>query len=357
MGQTSSLQIDVKNSETITYLRLNGIEYIGIVYNGFITGSNPPVAISVIDSKTISGINGALGDIVMAYKGTPNANFNILNLFNAIMLSFGPPPPCTQALNPFPIQCADANIDSTGRRIVFQMSALTISPVGDIVNTFDVTFGAINSSYLLSDDQSSNALNFFVPDYFVQAQNDNKLDAKTTWSYMPNFDLALHKPTTQKPCRCKEKYEKCKKRYHKHSEDNFVCKCKPKPFTNTTDIHNLLSKIYNIAYLVEIGKLAPASGEAQVTALWKSFEKFEVKDTQNFKSIDVNGNNGIVTMLVRYRILNSEIIVAMSITGTYLNNIFFNVSTIPISGDNEPDAKHSFNKAISQYVTNISTFQ
>lgn len=352
----SGLSIQVTGSQLVKYLTLNGIDYYGIVYNGTIPLINPPQNITVMDSKTISGINGALGDIVMFYKASSTAIPDMTAAFNQIVTAFGPQPNCAQPNNQFPIQCSNVNIDLTGRRIVFQLNILSISVVGDIINTFEVNLGNINASYLLSSDKTSSALNFFVPDYFVQAQNDDKLNAKNTFSYMPNFDLALHKPTTnlekKRDCRCKEKYQKYEKCGDRYSDKK--CKCKPKPFTNTTDIHNLLNKIYNIAYLVEMGHLTPALGEEQVLALWKSFEKFEIRDIQNFKSIDVNGDNGIITMLVRYRLSNSEVIVAMSITGTYLNNLFFNVSTIPISGDNEPDAKHSFNKAISQYVTNIS---
>jgi hypothetical protein len=340
MGQNLSSSMTVETVTYVNYLVLNGVTYTGVVYNGTVDGTDPLAQVSVLDSKTTSGINGALGDIVTFYSGKPNSKANMEAAFNSIISAFGPPPTCDQAgmFSTFPIQCASVYVDSSSRRITFQITSSTITPVGTTIgSSFEITFNSINSNYLLPSDTTSRALNFFVPDYFVQAQNDNILDVKKTWSYMPNFDLALHTPATSldKKCRCEEKCRKC---HHK-----------PKPYTTTTDLHSLLSKIYNIAHLVELGGITPASGEAQVQALWLQFAPYEVKDVENFKLIDVSGDNGIITMLVRYRLLDAEILVAMSITGTYLNGLFFNVSTIPISGDNGPDSKHAFNKAIGQF--------
>lgn len=330
------LAFSIESTRSVKYFSLGEFDYYAVLHTG--TYNNPPIAGDVIDTLSIPGLNGAIQDIVLFYKG-PDAQENITNAFNSIVLALNAPvgvlPPCSPVnIYSLPVQCSQIFIDPSTRNISVAMTLSSVNTAVPEGNLYPINFQSINATTVLSSDLTSNAFSFFVPDYFVQAQNDNKLNT-AEWSYMPNFDLALHHQEEQKrKCRCNKK----------------CCKCKTKPFTSPADLHSLLAKIYNIAHLVELGLLEPAEGEAQVLALWSSFEKYEVKDSENFKLIDVSGDNGVITMLVKYRISSAVMLVAMSITGTYLNGLYFNVSTIPITGDDSSNAKHSFNKAIAQFV-------
>lgn len=339
MGQ--SVSFVPSSVQTVKYLTLNGKTYTAIVYGGEYFGGGLTNGL-VIDTKSVSGVNGAINDIVNFYRGKPNASANITNAFNSIVSAFGPPPNCSLTFNPFPVNCATVIIDPSGRQIDLQMSLIAIQVIGNpIGQNVEPGFPFINNTYLLSSNQASNAFNFFVPDYFVKAQNSNKLNTTTNWSYVPDFDLAIHKVEGKK---CKERKECCNcKRCRSKREQN-------RPFTTMADLHSMLSQIYNIAHLVEEDQLPPADGEAQVMAIWDSFKKYEVSSPETFKSVNISGDIGSIGMFVRYRLSDSEVIVAMSITGTYLGGVYFNVSTIPIGGDNTPDAKHVYNKAIGQFV-------
>lgn len=358
MGQTtSSVELEVKSQETVTYLVLNGESYTALVYTGdlwIVTDGHATnilkTDVKLIDIRSVTAINMALSDVVQYYKADPNGLASITTTFEAIVAAFGPVSPCnTKEVWPYPIQCSSLNMPD-GRSVHFGMYFLGINPSEQpddcVPNCKWQTHGsAVNTSYVFALDRSSNTFNFFVPDYFVQAQNPTVLDSKTNWSYLPNFDLALHTPTSlleKKKCKCKREYRhKCK------------CKCKEdnnKPYTTPTALHSMLAKIYNIAHLVETGALDPTIGETQIVAIWNSMKIYEVNDPENLKTVQINGQTGLVTMVVRYRLLNSEMMVAMSISGTYLNGLYFNVSTIPVGSDSGSNSKHAYNKGISQYV-------
>jgi hypothetical protein len=88
------MSITIESTNTIKYLSLNGVDYSAIVYNGILSG---PVGeeISVMDAKSISGINGALVDIVSFYK----TSASIIAAFNSIVQAFGPPPNCDNSIS------------------------------------------------------------------------------------------------------------------------------------------------------------------------------------------------------------------------------------------------------------------
>jgi hypothetical protein len=111
--------------------------------------------------------------------------------------------------------------------------------------------------------------------------------------------------------------------------------------------------------LVLLEQLSPEDGIAKIEAIWKEYEKYEDKSSENVKNIitDEETMSGSVSMRVAYRVSgDKDVVVAMSINGTLepnveirKRNLYFSVSTIPLSREFSVQPNHAYNKSVAQF--------
>ena len=358
MGTTTSKTVVIiENTKTVDFLMLNqgtSVTYIytAILYDVLVLGDISKVPSTILDTKSMATIANAC---LALFKYVDKSL--IKSRFDAMMASLAP------AILSSQVTIINNVVHAAIQAIAADSSGPSPQPV---------IFPEINQSYIERTGLgSTDNFNFLVPDYFIQAQNDNKLNYDEFWSYMPNFELAFHKVDKLNPScddssydssynDCKRKKCKChkhkkKSKHHKHHKN--------KKTTNLSDLHILCNNLYSVSRLVLLEQISPAEGIVRVNALWNQFKQFEATDPDNTKVVDTEGETGILAMRVKYRLKLSDVILVMSISGTLANNtvtrkknLYFNVSTVPLSSefDLEPNPNHAYNKSIAQFDESIT---
>ena len=125
----------------------------------------------------------------------------------------------------------------------------------------------------------------------------------------------------------------------------------------------MLNSIYSTSRLVLTEQITPNEGIVKIEAIWNEFEKYEVgKDNVKNLITDAETESGSVSMRVKYRLKgDKDVVLAMSISGTLApnsdvrkRNLYFSVSTIPLSSEFSVTPNHSYNKSIAQFNDSIT---
>ena len=370
MGSSTSIPITavIQDTQTVDILTLNGITYTVVVYGVILTPS-PFGVKSALDSKSMVNISNACLALFNEYKN----DFPTLKVEFDKMANLLEPVWKLTITGPSMIGKVKPTVTMGTDTIVFKMSLIGLDSSSP--SPQKVLGPEINQTYVISGSNPDN-FDFYVPDYFIQAQNTNKLSYEAFWSYLPNFELAFHQvdkivecddssddscdndssDSYDDSCNCKrhKKHRKHKKHKKKHKRR------KPKKETTTlSNLYLMLNNIYSTSRLVLLEQITPEEGIVRIEAIWKEFEKFEVKSQDNVKNIitDVESQSASVSMRVKYRLKGSfDVILAMSISGTLApnvevrkRNLYFSVSTIPLSSEFAVSPNHSYNKSIAQF--------
>ena len=355
----------IQDTQTLDILTLNGITYTVIVY-GVITTPTPDITV-VLDSKSMVNIGNACLALFKEYK----------NDFPKLVVEFEKMITILQPVLPL----WKSTVLKNGDTILFKVYSIAIDSSSPSPQR--LLAPEINQTYIISGSNPDN-FDFYVPDYFIQAQNDNKLSYEAFWSYLPNFELAFHQVDKIVECddssdssdssdSCHDSYDSCDdscdckrhKKHRKHKKKHKRRKHKKKhkkhkkETTTVSNLYLMLNNIYSTSRLVLLEQITPEEGIVRIEAIWKEFEKFEVKSQDNVKNIitDVESQSASVSMRVKYRLKGSfDVILAMSISGTLApnvevrkRNLYFSVSTIPLSSEFAVSPNHSYNKSIAQF--------
>ncbi len=342
MGNTIQSQtVVIQNTQTIDILTLNGITYTVIVYDVI---SNPPLLDAVLDSKSMVNISNACLALFTEFKD----DFTTLKSeFNEMILKLQP------------VVDNKSNVSEGNNIIKFTIVAVAVD--SSAPSPQQIITPEINQTYVISGSNPDN-FDFYVPDYFIQAQNDNKLNYEAFWSYLPNFELAFHKIDKVKEgddscndsyeCRDKCRHKKCRHKKCRHKK-------RKKKSTTISNLYLMLNNIYSTSRLVLLEQISPDEGIIRIEAIWKEFEKFEVKSRDNVKTLitDTESQTGSVSMRVKYRLKGcNDVILSMSISGTLVpnddvrkRNLYFSVSTVPLSSEFDVSPEHAYNKSIAQF--------
>ncbi|GAH03744.1 unnamed protein product, partial [marine sediment metagenome] len=188
------------------FLRLNdGIPYTAILFDVLTVGN---VVGRVVDSKSMIELNNACLALFNEYKHdflTLKAKFDEMTTILESVITFSSVIKGKNTIL-FRIEVHNHSIDSSSHS-----PQKVISP-------------QINQTYIISESDPNNH-EFYVPDYFVQAQNGDKL-SYDTFAYLPNFELCFHKvdkiddscdDSCEKSydCNCDKHKRRKRKKHHK----------------------------------------------------------------------------------------------------------------------------------------------
>ena len=183
-----------------------------------------------------------------------------------------------------------------------------------------------------TSETNSLGFNVFVPDFNIDRDNKEILIGENM-KYNPHIDKTFHLIPL-----CKHKRRKCK-------------------FIDLTSLHDMVHILYQELRLYYVNGQNKKTTEKVIRNIMDKYSKYE-KGT-NIKLVDLNNTSPLITMCVKYRLQEKDVIVGFSMTGVEVKNkdpglshtvkeVILSVSTVPLN-ENLRDANHLHNKVFTHF--------
>lgn len=324
MGGHSSKFKDITQTETVPLLTIDGITYKVVLSKGTYKDNDffwvlHDSSVGTIMNMFLKIFNGDIQRIVPRFKQVMNI---LRDGYENIFATIG---------GYYNIKVTEKNIRGVGTNHIVSYGTALYSAKISNKSSYSLNISQYVGNYTIPQNNSGQ-FNVFVPDLNIDRDNKEIITVED-FSYNPHIDKVFHLKHL-----CKHKNRKSR-------------------FTTLDSLHDMVHVIYQELKLYYVHGQDITTTRDVINKIIKKHSKYERCGA--IINIDLDLNNPVIIMYVRYKLQDSDVVVGFSMTGVEVKNgdpdmedtlkvVILNVSSVPLN-DSIKDANHLHHKNYTHF--------